>query len=122
MSQIDLTSIPDTHKGEYRSGWFKHISGVFLSPLAVAKLRMAGTAAPPSSFTYDAWRHGGWYVREVVWPNGGCGCVTRNFADKKWRIACDPRPFNEQPTFRTRDEAARGEWLYVQELVQSTPW
>jgi hypothetical protein len=48
--------------------------------------------------------------------------VSRNYADRKWRIACDPRSFAEQPTFRTRDDAARGEWLFVQSLVASTPW
>lgn len=81
---------------------------------------MAGE--PPTTFTYHWWRHGGWYVVETTWPNGGCGCVSRNFIDKKWRIACDPRTFAEQPTFRDRDLAARGEWLFVQSLVQATPW
>lgn len=58
---------------------------------------------------YSPWRHGGWYVGGIVWPNGGCGCVSRNYADGKWRIACDPRPFDEAPTFRNRTEAAYGE-------------
>lgn len=60
-------------------------------------------------FTYSAWRHGGWYVHEVRYANGAIGCVSRNYADGKWRIACDPRPFDQQPTFRTRDAAAAAE-------------
>lgn len=62
-----------------------------------------------TTFTYSPWRHGGWYVNEVRYPSGAIGCVSRNFADKKWRIVCDPRPFDQQPTFRTRDEAAAAE-------------
>src|SRR4051794_13911366 len=59
--------------------------------------------------TYSSWRHGGWYVDNLSYPSGACGCVSRNYADKKWRIACDPRPLEEQPTFKNRDEAARAE-------------
>lgn len=59
---------------------------------------------------YSPWRHGGWYVSNVIYPSGACGCVSRNYEDKKWRIACDPRPFEEQPTFKTRDDAARAEF------------
>lgn len=121
MPQPDLAAIPHTHQDSApRDGWFRHRSGAYISPLAMAKHHMAGE--PPTAFTYHWWRHGGWYVDQTIWPNGGCGCVSRNFADKKWRIACDPRPFAEQPTFRNRDNAARGEWLYVQSLVQATPW
>jgi hypothetical protein len=75
---IDLGVIPDSHKGEFRSGWYRHI--------------------------------------------GSCGCVSRNFRDRKWRIVCDPRPFEVQPTFRTRDDAARGEWLFVKGLVEAASW
>lgn len=120
MAQLDLTTVPQAHKGDFRNGWYQHPSGVYVSPLAVAKHRMAGD--PPTHFTYHRWRHGGWYVHEITWPNGGCGCISRNYPDQKWRIACDPRPFNQQPVFRTREQAARGEWLFVQSLVQSTPW
>jgi hypothetical protein len=66
-------------------------------------------------FTYSAWRHGGWYVHEVRYPSGACGCVSRNYPDKKWRIACDPRPFEQQPTFNSRDEAAAAEFLLAKE-------
>lgn len=58
---------------------------------------------------YEKWRHGGWYVINVRYPSGASGCVSNKFNDKKWRIACDPRPFEEQPTFKTRDAAARAE-------------
>jgi hypothetical protein len=68
-------------------------------------------------FTYSPWRHGGWYVHGIRYPNGGIGCVSRNYADRKWRIACDPRPFEQRPTFKTREQAAMAEW----ELVQTLP-
>lgn len=58
---------------------------------------------------FESWRHGGWYVTNLAYPSGACGCVSRNYADKKWRIACDPRPFDQQPTFKSRVEAAHGE-------------
>lgn len=64
---------------------------------------------------YEPWRHGGWYtnVRHV---SGACGCVSRNFADRKWRIVCDPREgaFPGGPndhTYPSRDAAARAEYL-----------
>lgn len=50
-------------------------------------------------------------------PSGAVGCVSRNYKDRKWRIACDPRPFEEQPTFKTRDEAATAEWHLIQSLT-----
>jgi hypothetical protein len=58
---------------------------------------------------FSPWRHGGWYVDNLRYPSGAVGCVSNNYADKKWRIVCDPRPFEEQPTFRTRVEAALAE-------------
>lgn len=60
-------------------------------------------------FEYSKWRHGGWYVHNVRYLSGAIGCVSRNYADKKWRIVCDPRPFEERPTFKNRDEAAMAE-------------
>lgn len=63
-----------------------------------------------SQFTFSRWRHGGWYVDQVRYKSGACGCVSRNYPDGKWRIVCDPRPFEQQPTFRTRDEAAQAEF------------
>ena len=73
-------------------------------------------STPPESFRYESWRHGGWYVHEVHYPSGAIGCVSRNFADKQWRIVCDPRPFATAPTFKNRDEAARAEWHLAQSL------
>jgi hypothetical protein len=69
-----------------------------------------------SEFEYSRWRHGGWYVAGTRWPNGGCGCVSRNYEDGKWRIVCDPRPFDVAPTFKTRDDAARAERVLVAQL------
>lgn len=60
-------------------------------------------------FRYERWRHGGWYVLDIRYPNGAVGCVSCNYDDKKWRIVCDPRPFDERPTFKTRHEAALAE-------------
>ena len=72
-----------------------------------------------SKFRYERWRHGGWYVHGVRYPNGACGCVSRNYEDYKWRIVCDPRPFEQRPTFETRDEAAEAELLLA--ASQSLP-
>lgn len=56
-------------------------------------------------FTYTKWRHGGWYVHEVRYPSGAIGCVSRNYADGKWRIVCG----DHDETFPTRDAAAAAE-------------
>ncbi len=60
-------------------------------------------------FTYTTWRHGGWYVTNVQYPSGACGCVSRNYPDGKWRIVCDPRPPEQRETYVNRDAAARAE-------------
>jgi hypothetical protein len=60
-------------------------------------------------FQYSRWRHGGWYVDNVRYPNGACGCVSRNYPDKKWRIVCDNRPEAERVAYASRDDAARAE-------------
>ncbi len=67
--------------------------------------------APVAAFvpSYSSWRHGGWYVDNVRYPSGVVGCVSRNYEDRKWRIVCDPRPFEDAPTFKSRDDAARAE-------------
>lgn len=62
---------------------------------------------------YSKWRHGGWYVHNIRYPSGACGCVSRNYPDRKWRIVCHPAPFKEQPTFPTRDAAAIAERAIV---------
>lgn len=61
-------------------------------------------------FSYSRWRHGGWYVHGILYPSGAVGCVSRNYADQRWRIVCDPRPFEARPTFRSRGDAALAEW------------
>lgn len=66
-------------------------------------------------FTYSHWRHGGWYVHGVRYRSGAIGCVSRNYEDRKWRIVCDPRPFEDRPTFKTREEAALAEWRLANE-------
>lgn len=67
-------------------------------------------SAPAEEFVYSPWRHGGWYVENVRYPSGAVGCVSRNYPDRKWRIACDDRPEAfERFTYRTRDEAAAAE-------------
>ncbi len=62
---------------------------------------------------YSRWRHGGWYVDNVRYPSGACGCVSKNYPDAKWRIVCDSRRNDlDGPgdyTFASRDAAARAE-------------
>lgn len=90
-------------------------------PVTKAELRDAlqreSTAPPPGNGPQDdwqpryaSWRHGGWYVTNIRYPSGACGCVSRNYPDRKWRIVCDPRPdAHRKHTYRTRDAAARAE-------------
>lgn len=66
---------------------------------------------------FSSWRHGGWYVGNLCYPSGAVGCVSRNYDDKKWRIVCDPRPFDEQPTFPNRIAAAFGERELINSLI-----
>lgn len=72
--------------------------------------RAAGEAWRTWTPEYSAWRHGGWYVHGTTYANGGTGCVSRNYADRKWRIVCDEREnAYERFTYGSRDEAARAE-------------
>jgi len=64
--------------------------------------------------TFSKWRHGGWYITNLRYPNGGMGCVSNNYDDKKWRIVCDPRKFEDQPTYKTRNAAARAERALIE--------
>ncbi|HEJ4407850.1 TPA: hypothetical protein SL557_000129 [Pseudomonas aeruginosa] len=70
---------------------------------------------------YSKWRHGGWYVRNVQYPSGGCGCVSNNYEDGAWRIVCDDRrqALGQAGdfTFKTRDEAARAERELVRQIT-----
>ena len=59
-------------------------------------------------FTYEPWRHGGWYVNEVRYSSGAVGCVSRNYPVRKWRIVCDSR--SDDHTYPNRDAAALAEW------------
>lgn len=65
-------------------------------------------------FEYEPWRHGGWYVTNIRYPSGAIGCVSNNYPDKKWRIACDTR--DDAPTYPTRKAAAQAERALVEEL------
>jgi hypothetical protein len=71
---------------------------------------IADFVAPDPDFEpeYESWRHGGWYVDGVRHKNGGTGCVSRNYPDRKWRIVCDSRDGDH--TYKNRDEAARAEY------------
>lgn len=67
---------------------------------------------------FSPWRHGGWYVDNVRYPSGAVGCVSRNYADKRWRIVCDSREnAHELYTYPSRDAAARAERALVAEMV-----
>lgn len=76
------------------------------------------TQAATNIFNYSRWRHGGWYVHDVRYPSGAIGCVSRNYNDRKWRIACDPRGFDAAPTFKNRDAAAQAEYAIVQKAQE----
>lgn len=70
---------------------------------------------------FSVWRHGGWYVDNVRYISGAVGCVSRNYPDRKWRIACDSR---FDVTYPNRDAAARAERVIAQaerERVLSNP-
>lgn len=71
---------------------------------------IADFVAPDPDFepTYETWRHGGWLVLGIRHKNGGVGCVSRNYPDRKWRIVCDSR--DGEHTYRSREEAARAEY------------
>lgn len=83
-------------------------------------LQSTAKGTSPVRWSYEPWRHGGWYVHNTRYPNGGCGCVSRNYPDKKWRIVCDPRRKNlNEPgdfTFRSRDLAAQAEFDLVEQM------
>lgn len=70
--------------------------------------------APDPDFepVYERWRHGGWYVLGVRHKNGGIGCVSRNYPDRRWRIVCDSR--DRDHTYGSRDEAARAEYALTE--------
>lgn len=75
---------------------------------------------PPADWqpSFSRWRHGGWYVTNVHYDSGACGCVSRNYTDGKWRIACDDRRVNigapGDITYKSRDAAARAEYALAE--------
>ncbi|WP_304350038.1 hypothetical protein [Comamonas testosteroni] len=46
--------------------------------------KSASASQTPAPWTpaYERWRHGGWYVTNVLYPAGACGCVSNNYDDK----------------------------------------
>lgn len=64
---------------------------------------------------YAPWRHGGYYVTNVRYPDGAIGCISSNYPDGKWRITCD----ESLTPYPSRDAAARAErtLAYHQHLV-----
>ncbi len=82
----------------------------------IRHMKRSPLLADTPTFQYSRWRHGGWYVDNIRYPSGACGCVSRNYPDRKWRIVCEPRQFELRPTFKTRDQAAEAEWLLFKAL------
>ena len=82
--------------------------------VAADEVSGSGIFVPEWKPSYSRWRHGGWYVRNVIYPNGAMGCVSNNYPDNKWRIACDDRckelGGDGDFTFPSRDAAARAEF------------
>jgi hypothetical protein len=70
----------------------------------------------PETFHYSRWRHGGWYVHNVRYPSGAIGCVSRNYEDRKWRVACSDQ---HHITYPSRDAAARAEWHIAQKEYEA---
>lgn len=93
--------------------------GYALMPIAANAVLQPSTADQWTPI-YSRWRHGGWYVDNIRYPSGGCGCVSRNYEDGKWRIACDSRRDKlggpGDFTFPSRDAAARAERKLVLSL------
>lgn len=80
----------------------------------------SASAAAQWKPTYSRWRHGGWYTN-VRYPSGASGCVSNNFADKKWRIVCDSRQGNH--TYETRYADAMAELeIALAEHIALEPW
>lgn len=95
-----------------------------MTPQSAPPALRAATTPSGDGWTpqYSRWRHGGWYVDNVRYPSGAIGCVSRNYADRKWRIVADARPFADAPTFRTRDAAARAERDLAHAERHPAPW
>lgn len=59
---------------------------------------------------FSPWRHGGWYVNNVCYMSGAVGCVSRNYADRKWRIVGR----EDEGTYPNRLAAARAEYIIAE--------
>ena len=80
---------------------------------------MPGAAKPDWKPEYEKWRHGGWYVTNVRYPSGACGCVTNQLAngDDRWYIVAD----STLTPFPSRDAAARAERVLAAGLANAPP-
>jgi hypothetical protein len=123
ISEVDLTRVEYEVEvivdgGVETGGGWTAEDGKFVCfrcrPCSYESADIADFVVPDPGFrpTYEAWRHGGWYVIGVRHKNGGVGCVSRNYPDRKWRIVCDSR--KGEHTYKSRDEAARAEHALVQ--------
>lgn len=74
--------------------------------MTMAEINEALLPPPGWQPVYTKWRHGGWYVVNVRYPSGSCGCVSKNYADGKWRVVCG----DHDKTYESRDDAARAEY------------
>lgn len=106
----DVEALRDQFKGRY-------VVLVESAPAGDGRRRIGIFTWNPA---FSRWRHGGYYVGNVSHINGGIGCVSSNYVDKKWRIVCDDRRLNlNEPgdfTFPSRDAAARAELEYTTAL------
>lgn len=95
---------------------YKQLASLVNGYQEAARLIMKEFAASDQKWTpeYARWRHGGWYVSNITYPSGACGCVSNSYPDKKWRVVCDDRrnALGEPGdfTFPSRDAAARAEF------------
>jgi hypothetical protein len=73
---------------------------------------------------FEVWRHGGWYVANLVYPSGASGCVSANYSDKKWRILTantGPGMIGDV-TYGSRKEAAYAELALALALPEEFVW
>jgi hypothetical protein len=69
---------------------------------------------------YGRW-HGDWAILNLVYPTGGCGNVSREYADGRWRITAEAEAgpvLHGVRSFRRRELAARAERETVLELYR----
>lgn len=93
------------------------VAGAVTQLLAELNEVVQGAPVTPWEPVFSDWRQGGYYVSNLRYPNGAVGCVSNNYHDGKWRIVCDKRPFDERPTFATREAAAHAEKALIDSLT-----